>query len=118
MLTGRLGTDIPDGGEAFHQLACLGTTRIEHIISSDTPDTSLQRQPWDEWVLVLAGRAVLEVDSAPVTVRSGDWLLLPAGTPHRVLQTKSGTRWLAVHVGGSAAAPHGDGCSSPQDAGA
>jgi mannose-6-phosphate isomerase-like protein (cupin superfamily) len=100
MLSGRITSDIPHEGEAFHQLACLGTTRIEHIVSSDTPETSLQRQTLDEWVLVLAGRAVLEVDGSSVGVGAGDWLLLPAGTPHRVVQTESGTHWLAVHAGG------------------
>jgi mannose-6-phosphate isomerase-like protein (cupin superfamily) len=100
MLIGRLTHDIPRSGEAFHQLARLGTTRIEHIVSSDSPETSPQRQAWDEWVLVLAGTAVLEVDGSSVHVGVGDWLLLPADTPHRVLQTESGTHWLAVHAGG------------------
>lgn len=99
MHLGRLANDVPPRGEAFHPLARVGTARIEHIVSSDTPDTSLQRQDHDEWVLVLAGRAVLEVDGSSMGVGAGDWLLLPAGTAHRVLRTEAGTRWLAVHAG-------------------
>jgi mannose-6-phosphate isomerase-like protein (cupin superfamily) len=99
MLRGRLARDVPADGEAFHGLTSVGTTRIEHIVSSDTPDPSVQQQDWDEWVLLLAGRAVLDVDGRSLELSGGDWLLLPAGTPHRVLRTESGTHWLAVHAG-------------------
>jgi cupin 2 domain-containing protein len=55
-------------------------------------------QVQDEWVVVLDGEAVLEVDGAEVRLARGDWVLLPAAKPHRVLMTAAGTRWLAVHV--------------------
>ena len=99
MLTGSLSGEVPSDGEAFHELATVGHVRIEHIVSSRTPDPSLQVQDWDEWVLVLTGHAVLEVEGSHVGLRAGDWVLLGAGTPHRVLTTESGTQWLAVHGG-------------------
>ena len=52
----------------------------------------------DEWVVVLDGSAELEVAGQQRTLAAGDWIVLPAGTPHRVLATTTGTRWLAVHV--------------------
>jgi cupin 2 domain-containing protein len=50
----------------------------------------------DEWVLVLEGSAVLEVAGTPVELRAGDWVMLPARTPHRLLDTEPGTNWLTV----------------------
>ncbi len=29
----------------------------------------------------------------------GDFFVIPANTPHRVLKTEKGTRWLAIHIG-------------------
>jgi cupin 2 domain-containing protein len=97
VLSGSLSGEVPSDGEAFHEVATLGDARIEHIVSSETPDPSLQVQDWDEWVLVLTGHAVLEVDGSRVRLAAGDWVLLGTGTPHRVLTTETGTQWLAVH---------------------
>ena len=99
----RLSSDVPRSGEDFHPLARVGGTRVEHIVSSDSPDTAVQVQAWDEWVLLLTGAARLEVDGHPVAITARDWLLIPAGTPHRVLATEPGTEWLAVH--GASGAP-------------
>jgi quercetin dioxygenase-like cupin family protein len=96
---GRIGdTPAPASGEDFHTLAGIGGVRIEEIVSSATPDTGVQVQDHDEWVVLVAGAAVLDVDGAPVELRAGDWILLPAGRPHRVLRTAAGTRWLALHA--------------------
>jgi mannose-6-phosphate isomerase-like protein (cupin superfamily) len=100
---GRLTDQVPAAGEDFHELATLAGARVEHIVSSAAPDPGVQVQDWDEWVLVLSGAARLEVAGHPVALAARDWLLLPAGTAHRVLATEPGTQWLAVHA--SAAAP-------------
>ena len=94
---GRLRDHVPTSGEDFHTLARVAGTRIEHIVSSDSPDDAVQLQAWDEWVLLLAGAARLEVDGQPLAMSARDWLVIPAGTPHRVLGTEPGTEWLAVH---------------------
>ncbi len=88
----------PDHGERFVELARLGGTTIEHIVSSTRPDDTEQDQPRDEWVVLLHGTAELEVGGTHVSLTSGQWLLLPAHTRHRVLATSEGARWLAVHV--------------------
>jgi cupin 2 domain-containing protein len=98
---GRLDDPVPASGEAFRTLATLtGGARVEHIVSSASPDPGEQVQPWDEWVLLVAGAATLDVAGERVDLAGGDWLLLPAGTAHRVLATSAGARWLAVHAAG------------------
>jgi len=96
---GRLADAVPDAGEDFHPLAALGQVRIEHIVSSDTPDQGEQVQGWDEWVLVVHGAASLEVAGVELDLGAGDWVLIPAGTMHRVASTGAGTHWIAVHGG-------------------
>jgi mannose-6-phosphate isomerase-like protein (cupin superfamily) len=96
---GSLDADpAPSSGERFRELARLGDVMVEQIISSSSPDPVEYRQVQDEWVVVLEGAAVLEIDGVEVSLGPGDWVLLPAATPHRVLMTEAGTRWLAVHV--------------------
>ena len=86
--SGRLGASTaPATGEDFAVLATLGGVRIEEITSSATPDTGVQRQDHDEWVALLAGRAEVEIDGAIRILGAGEWILLPARTPHRVLRT-------------------------------
>jgi quercetin dioxygenase-like cupin family protein len=102
--SGRLGAHVvPESGEHFAVIARLGGVTIEEITSSADPDTTRQVQDHDEWVALLTGRAELEIDGATRELHAGDWLLLPAGTPHRVLRTEPGSRWLAVHAPPSAA---------------
>ncbi len=48
--------------------------------------------------MVVSGRAVLEVDGERLALAPGDWLFLPAGVPHTVLETDPPTSWLAVHL--------------------
>jgi mannose-6-phosphate isomerase-like protein (cupin superfamily) len=95
---GRLAREVPDAGEAFHALVDLGGARIEHIVSSDSPDPAEQVQAWDEWVLVVSGRARLGLPDGELELGPGDWVTIPAHTPHRVLATTAGTHWIAVHA--------------------
>lgn len=88
----------PAQGELFKTLAKLRHVKIERIVSSDQPDPALQDQPQDEWVALLRGKATLEVAGETVELTEGDYLVLPAHTPHRVLATSAGALWLAVHV--------------------
>lgn len=101
---GRLSGDVPDHGEAFHVLLRHRIGRVEHIVSSATPDSGLYDQDDDELVLVLRGSATLEVDGSLVELTAGEHVFLPAHTPHRVLRTDAGTEWLAVHLSADGAA--------------
>ena len=48
--------------------------------------------------MVLAGAAVIEIDGEHCDLRAGEWALLPARIPHRLVSTSSETNWLVVHV--------------------
>jgi cupin 2 domain-containing protein len=106
METGKLYADIPDAlpAESFKDILNRGNVRIERIVSRGqcSPEGFWYDQAWDEWVLVLSGRAGLEVDGhpAPIELGPGDYLFIPAHLRHRVAWTDEGqnTIWLAVHI--------------------
>src|SRR4051812_6972990 len=88
----------PASGERTVELARVRNVVIEEIVSG-TADAAVEyRQEQDEWVVVLSGNAVLDVEGETVELSRGEWLLLPAGTRHHVLRAERGTQWLAVHV--------------------
>ena len=92
--------------ELFQTLAESGSVRIERIISAGHATTPGEwyDQGWDEWVLLVSGGALLMFDdgSAPLVMKPGDHVMIPANCRHRVEQTNSGqkTVWVAVHFGG------------------
>ena len=90
--------ETPATGEDFSALAKLRGTTIERIVSSATPGLDLYDQTQDEWVVLVRGTAQLEVGGEKLELAAGDYVLLPAHTPHRVLSTSDGALWLAVHV--------------------
>lgn len=106
---GNLFRPLPDAsrGERFDDLLNLPGCRVERIVSQGQASLPgfWYDQDWDEWVLLLAGSAVLrlEGDAEPVRLGVGDHLLIPARCRHRVEATDSAvpTVWLAVHVPGS-----------------
>lgn len=91
-------SEVPAAGERFEVLARCGNVEVERIVSSAAPEPTRYVQRQDEWVALLAGEASLDVDGETVHLRPGDWILLPAGTPHSVVAATAGARWLAVHV--------------------
>lgn len=106
------GLPRPLDGEVFEDLLECGNVRIERILSSDRPEPALYDQPQDEWVCLLQGRARLWIDGEEVALGPGDFRLIPAHTPHRVLETGGDPEcvWLAVHIapGAGPELPHED----------
>lgn len=94
----RPGSDAPATGEHNEQVVAVSHLRVQQILSgqNDVPQDYVQDD--DEWVVVLGGRGVVEVDGQRQTLDAGDWAFLPAGVPHRVVRTEAGTSWLAVHT--------------------
>lgn len=91
------------GEERFEALLDRPGLRIERIVSTGhaSPPGFWYDQPHDEWVLLLRGSAGLAIDGeAELTLRPGDFVLLPAHCRHRVSWTSDTepTVWLAVHV--------------------
>jgi cupin 2 domain-containing protein len=98
--------DLPAGAEAAERFEVLLTrpgVRIERIVSSgqSTPTGEWMDQAWEEWVLLVAGRAGLTLEGdKPLTLQPGDHLLIPAHRRHRVDWTETPSVWLAVHIDG------------------
>ena len=99
------GLPAPVTGERFETLLAHRQLRIERIVSSRQPESIDYCQPQDEWVLLVSGRAQLRVAEQTVELQSGDYLFLPAGTPHRVESTTQGALWLAIHLDPDSPAP-------------
>ncbi len=102
---GNLLTAIPDDlpDELFETLFAENNVKIERIISHGhvTPSGEWYDQDWDEWVLLLQGAAQLAYENGKlIDLHPGDYLLIPAGTRHRVTWTAPDVKsiWLAVHV--------------------
>lgn len=75
--------------------------RIERIVSRGhtTPPDEPYVQNWDEWVLILEGSAELFLEGIGQRhLATGEHLLIPAGTSHRVTYTADPTIWLAIHM--------------------
>ena len=88
--------------ELFEELLKGDKVRVERIVSKGqvTPAGEWYDQGWDEWVMVISGKAVLELQgSAPLKMEAGDYLLIPAHCRHRVNFTSRRPEciWLAIH---------------------
>ncbi|AWN38318.1 cupin domain-containing protein [Methylobacterium radiodurans] len=100
-LLAGLPPSLPE--EMLSEILSRPDLRIERIVSTGhaSPPGFWYDQPWDEWVLVLAGAARLRLadEAEDRALTPGDHVLLPAGTRHRVAWTSPDepTVWLAVH---------------------
>jgi cupin 2 domain-containing protein len=92
------GAQPPEEGERFDTILRQRNLHIERIVSSAhiKPQTYVQTQ--DEWVMLMQGEALLDVDGTEVPLKAGDHLFIPAGLPHTVRRTSDGAVWLAVHL--------------------
>ncbi len=86
----------PDAGEDTFRLATLGGVKIEQILSGRLHGPVDYQEDVDEWVVLLQGGAILDVGGQLLQLGPGDWVLLPAGTAHRLVETQPGTSWLTV----------------------
>ncbi len=102
------GAAPPRSGERFDRLLTLRNLVVERIVSSEAIERIEYRQDQHEWVVLLKGEARVDVDGREVSLKSGDYLFLEAGTPHTVLQTSEGAVWLGIHL-------HSDDAAAPAD---
>jgi cupin 2 domain-containing protein len=86
----------PAVGEDTHRLAALGDVVVDQILSGRLETPVHYQQDEDEWVIVLQGQARLDVDGHSLVLSPGDWVSIPARTPHRLVETEPGTSWLTV----------------------
>lgn len=74
--------------------------KLEQIVSNgrgSTPDFWYD-QEGDEWVLLVRGEAVLEFEHESLSLKAGDYYLIPAKMRHRVASCSQDALWLALHV--------------------
>lgn len=88
--------------EKFENLLARKNLKIERIVSEGhcTPSGEWYEQTWDEWVLLLEGKAILAYeDGHKQKLQAGDYVFIPAQTRHRVewTQPNSSSIWLAIH---------------------
>lgn len=88
----------PITGERFETLLQHKNLVIERICSSSEIPLNQYVQTQDEWVLLVQGTAEIEVDGKTEWLKPGDYVFLPANTPHRVKKVSQGALWLAVHL--------------------
>jgi cupin 2 domain-containing protein len=91
--------------EEFTDLLRRDAFRVERIVSRGhaSPPGFWYDQEGHEWVMVVQGRAGLEIEGEPEVreLGPGDWVDIPARTRHRVAWTQVDppTLWLAIHYG-------------------
>ncbi len=98
-------SDIPKQipNEIFETIIISNQFRMERIISCGqaTTEGEWYDQDQNEWVLILKGNAGLlfEGNKELITMKTGDYINIPAHKKHRVEWTdpKEETIWLAVH---------------------
>lgn len=94
--------DIPDS-EEFSTLISRSGVRIERIVSTGqaSPAGFWYDQPEAEWVTLLTGNAILQIEGETSSRRlsAGDWVYIPAHCRHRVEWTTQvpPAVWIAVH---------------------
>lgn len=92
----------PPGQETVEVLASQDHWRLEriHSCSAASPPGFWYDQNASEWLCLLQGSALLEMegDRAPLELSRGDQLLIPPHRRHRLLATDPdpGTVWLAL----------------------
>jgi cupin 2 domain-containing protein len=88
--------------EVFDELIRTPYILLERIISAGqaSPEGEWYDQEQDEWVMLLQGEAILEIEGKPdLAFHQGDYLCIPAHIRHRVKYTscKPECLWLALH---------------------
>jgi cupin 2 domain-containing protein len=98
-------------GEVFETLIEEATFKLERIISKGhaTPPGDWYDQDWEEWVILLRGRAGLQFDGETEVriLGPGDYISIPRHCRHRVAWTspEEETFWLALHFRSSHGEP-------------
>lgn len=99
----NLAKNVSDSeNELFEKLFSGNNFKVERIVSAGhiTTEGEWYDQPLDEWVLLLQGKARLEFyNNEIIELKSGDYLMIPAHSRHRVAYTSTEPKciWLAIH---------------------
>ncbi len=86
--------------EIFNNLLSHKNVKINKIISPPNFVSEQFIQDEDEWVILLQGSAILEINQKITELVKDSYIFIPAKTPHKILSTEPNikTIWLAVHI--------------------
>ena len=84
--------------ELFQTLLKHKNIEIKRIVSNTlkTPQKFIQKE--NEFVVLLKGCAKIEINGEIKKLKAGDYLFIPANTPHTLIKTKKIAIWLAIHI--------------------
>lgn len=91
-------SSVSPGEEETEILLSSENIVIKRIVSGAQVITPSYCQSEDEWVLLLAGTALINIDGKDIHLTPGDTLFIPRETVHTVLDTAENTVWLAIHL--------------------
>ncbi len=102
MKKGNIFDPVEGSGQDELIIALLERTgfKLEQIVSNgrgSDPDFWYD-QKGDEWVLLARGQAELEFDQESLSMKAGDYLLIPDHTRHRVASCSPDALWLALNM--------------------
>lgn len=94
------GIDLSEG-ESVQELFAGKGFRLERVVSKGhvTPKGQWCQEPFDKWVAVIEGQGEIMYEDMSVDLLcSGDYVLIPAHTRHRVTMTSQSPEcvWLSV----------------------
>ena len=86
--------------EIFNNLLSHKNVKINKIISPPNFVSEEFIQDEDEWVILLQGSAILEINQTTTKLVKESYIFIPAKTPHKVISTDANieTIWLAIHI--------------------
>ncbi len=87
-----------EGDELLSKLLSSEKVTINRIVSNQLENGGWYEQEEDEWLILLEGEAILEMDSEEITLKKGDTLFIEAMILHRVKKTSTNALWLTVHI--------------------
>lgn len=90
------------GKEYVNGLLSLEGARVEIITSFSAPSKKdfWYDQSEHEFVMVISGKAVLNIEGETVKLKKGDYLTLPPNKKHRVEKTSLKCVWLCIFYKG------------------
>ncbi len=96
-------TQIPSElkDELFEDIISSNSIKIERIISDGhtSPKKGWYKSSQNEWVIVLQGKAILELEKKSIELNVGDYFNIEADTKHKVSYTSKSekTIWLTIY---------------------
>ncbi|NET24795.1 cupin domain-containing protein [Okeania sp. SIO1I7] len=86
--------------EILKNLLSHKNVKINKIISPPNFVSEEFIQDEDEWVILLQGSAILEINQKNTKLVKDSHIFIPAKTPHKIISTDPNieTIWLAIHI--------------------